>query len=121
MIHLVKRGDYTLLETKHRTKVLSLDNKEQYAWIHAKGIGDVLVRSRKKHHSANILAAGKYRVCDVENEPGIADSPHLELSLGNGRWQGYLLLNGLPKYNDKNRIIPTDEIIIKPTINHPAN
>lgn len=122
MIQLAKRGEYTLLETKGRTRVLALDGKEYYAWIYAHGIGDILVRSRRKHVPTNVLAAGKYRVCVVKDELGITDLPHLELSLGNGKWQGYLLLTGLPTYKDKrNRIVPTDEIIIKPTINHPAS
>lgn len=122
MIKLLKRGTYALTETKRQTKVLTLDKKQTFAWINAKGIGEILVRSRKKHTPDNILAIGRYRICDVEDEPNLTDTQHLELSVGNGVWQGYLLPTGLPKYVDKrNRVVPTDEIITKPTVNHPAN
>jgi hypothetical protein len=37
---------------------------------------------------------------------------HLELSIGKGQWQGYLLLTGLPTNKKRrNRIIPTKEVI----------
>lgn len=117
MIQLIKRGDYTLMETKQRTKILALDSKEQFAWLYVKGIGDVLIRTRKKHKPINILAVGKYRVLDVEDEPNMADVPHLELSLSNGMWQDYLLVKGLPTHKDKRRrIIPSDEVITRATV-----
>jgi hypothetical protein len=38
----------------------------------------------------------------------------LELSVGGGQWQGYLLLTGLPTAKKiRSRIEPTDEIIAK--------
>jgi hypothetical protein len=40
------------------------------------------------------------------------DLPHLQLSLDGKKWQGYLLLNGLPTIKTlKRRIVHTDEII----------
>lgn len=113
MIKLTQRGEYSLIETKGHTKILNLD-KKTYAWINASGIGEILVGSHKKHIADHILAVGEYRIYEVKNEDKLTDQIHLELSVGKGRWQGYLLLTGLPHGKKKrNRIIPTYEIITK--------
>ncbi len=114
MIKLLQEGTYSLLETKGQTKILTLDKKQVFAWVHAKDIGEILVTSHKLHKSDHMLAIGKYRIYEIDNEPNLTDLIHLELLLGDGTWQGYLLLTGLPSDKDKRtRIIPTDEIITK--------
>lgn len=114
MISVVKRGEYELIETKNQTKILILDCKKTYAWINAVDIGEILVSSHKKHKADCILAMGNYRIYSVKDEPNLSDQMHLELHVGCGMWQGYLLLTGLPtKTNDKKRIIPTREVITK--------
>lgn len=114
MIKLVQQGDYTLFETKKQTKVLCLDDKKNYAWINAQGIGEILVASNKKAPTESTLAIGRYRMYDVKDEPKLTDLLHLELLVGDGYWQGYLLPTGLPNKNDtRNRIIPTEETITK--------
>lgn len=116
MIKLIQKGEYVLLETKTQTKVLILDGKDKYAWINAGEIGEILVASHRTHRTDSILAVGKYRIYEVKDEPKITDLLHLELMVGEGKWQGYLLLSGLPKGAKKrNRVIPTDEIITKVT------
>lgn len=112
MIKTIQNGEYTLLETKGHVKILTLDRKATFAWINAQNIGEILVASHNPHKADHTLAIGKYRIYEVKNEPNITDLIHLELMIGEGKWQGYLLLNGLPKGQKKrNRIIPTDEII----------
>jgi hypothetical protein len=112
MITLLKEGEYKLIETKGQTKILSMDNKKTYAWIYAKDIGEILVGSRRKHRTDHILCEGNYRMYDVEDEPKLSDQVHLELYVGRGEWQGYLLPTGLPTLKKKrDRIIPTNEII----------
>ena len=60
------------------------------------------------------MAVGKYRLYKVMDDPNLTDTWHLELAVGNGLWQGYLLPTGLPNNRKKrNRIIPTDELITK--------
>lgn len=114
MIKLVKHGDYKLIETKGLTKILSLSDKGTYAWVNAEGIGEILVSSHKKHQADYVLACGKYRLYEVKDEPKLADTFHMELSVGKGCWQGYLLVTGFPtNEHKKNRIIPTKEIITK--------
>ncbi len=116
MIKVLQKGVYQLFETKKQIKILLLDEKNCFAWIHAQGIGEILVTSHAKHTKDCTLAAGQYRIYDVIDEPDLTDLQHLELSLGNGTWQGYLLTNGLPTEEKKrNRIIPTDEVITKTT------
>lgn len=114
MIKVIKQGEYKAIETKAHVKILTLDDKDTFAWINAAEIGEILVSSHKKHKTDHILAIGRYRLYDVKDEPELTDLQHLELYVGEGIWQGYLLTTGLPtKQKKRNRIIPTKEIITK--------
>lgn len=111
MIQLIKDGQYKLIETKGQTKILYLD-EEVYAWVNVDEIGEILVFSHNPHKTDNILALGSYRFYVVDNEPKLTDLKHLELFVGRGVWQGYLLPTGLPNRKDtKKRIIPTAEVL----------
>lgn len=113
MIRLLEKGKYTLIETVAHTKILILD-KKVFAWIDAKGIGEILIASHKTHKTDHVLSIGNYRLYGVKNEKALTDLIHLELYVGNGLWQAYLLTTGLPNENKKRvRIIPTKEIITK--------
>ncbi len=114
MIQLLSSGNYTLSETTGQTKILILDDKKIFAWVNAVEIGEILVTSHKKHPVDTLLAVGPYRLYKVKDEPKLTDLTHLELFVGDGIWQGYLLPTGLPDDEKKrNRIIPTREIITK--------
>lgn len=116
MIKLISEGQYTLTETKSQNKILTLDDKA-YAWINAAEIGEILVSSRRPHRTDNTLAVGKYRVYAVKDEPKLTDLIHLELLVGEGKWQGYLLPTGIPNpKSNRKRIIPTNELITKSTL-----
>ncbi|NCU38419.1 hypothetical protein EOL96_05170 [Candidatus Saccharibacteria bacterium] len=111
MMQLIKNGTYRLIETKHNTKVLSLDD-DTYAWVEPPAIGEILVVTHVDHVTDCILSLGRYNLYDVKDEPGVTDMLHLELEVGQDVWQGYLLLTGLPNDEKKKaRIIPTREII----------
>jgi hypothetical protein len=111
MITTVRTGFYKLIETKHNTKILYLDN-EVFAWVEPKNIGEILVASHKVHRTDCILSMGHFHVYDVKDEPSLSDQLHLELEAGRNVWQGYLLLSGLPDAHKKRgRIIPTIETI----------
>lgn len=113
MITLLEKGDYRLIETKGQAKILIV-GKRVFAWINVKDIGEILISSHKPHIVDHFLAAGKYRIYDVEDEPNMTDLEHLELLAGDGLWQGYLLPTGMPtEQHKRNRIIPTSEIITK--------
>ncbi len=119
MIKLEDKGQYRLTETKNQTKILTLfdeddSNERTFAWVNAQDVGELLVTSHKKHETDAILAFGRYRLYEVKDEKNYTDLEHLELLVGQGVWQGYLLLTGLPTDdNSKRRIIPTDEVITK--------
>ena len=114
MIRVVRTGEYSLIETKEQTKILVLDNRDTFAWVNVKEIGEILVASHKSHKADAILALGKYRMYDVKDEPELSDQMHIELHVGNGYWQGYLLPTGLPEGSKiRNRIIPTHEVLTK--------
>lgn len=111
MIRLLKKGKYSLVETKNDTKILTLDGKN-YVWIFSKSIGEMLVTTRVIHKSDQKLAKGDYQLYEVKDEPNFVDTLHLELAIGEGDWQGYLLITGLPERKKiRARIIPTNEII----------
>lgn len=111
MITLQAGGTYKLVETKHNTKILYLDN-EAYAWVEPTGIGEILVASHNPLKTDCVLSIGEYRLLLVEDEPKLSDQLHLELEVGKKSWQGYILLTGLPsKQKKRTRIIPTREII----------
>lgn len=111
MIQLIHDGQYKLIETKNQIKILYLDG-DVYAWINANEIGEILVVSHNPHKTDNVLALGSYRIYMVTDEDELTDLEHLELFVGKGIWQGYLLPTGLPnKKQSKKRIIPTNEVI----------
>lgn len=114
MIRLIDKGNYLLTETFDHTKILSL-GKNRFAWINAGGIGDILVATQKKFSASTILSEGSYRLYEVKDEPDLTDLLHLELFIGNGEWQGYLLPKGLPNGVKRHRIVPTREAITKTT------
>lgn len=111
MITLVKKGRYTLIETRNDTKVLTLDGKS-YIWIFTRSIGEMLISTHKSHKTDQKLSKGEYRLYEVKDEPKLVDTLHLELAIGEGDWQGYLLITGFPqKTKMRSRIIPTNEVI----------
>ncbi|MDP2632734.1 MAG: hypothetical protein Q8P25_03350 [Candidatus Curtissbacteria bacterium] len=117
MVKKLKEGEYELFETDIRTRFIILDGQGKFIWSFAKNIGAVLIGSKKKHKPDKIIACGYFRAFEVEDEPGLTDSVHLELCVGQGKWQGYLLPKGLPENDGKYRIIPTNEVISKSTCN----
>jgi hypothetical protein len=113
MIKLIKKGKYSLVETRNDVKVLKLGGKT-FVWIFTKSIGEMLVATHRSHVTDQKLAKGEYRIYDVKGEPNLVDQLHLELAIGEGGWQGYLLPTGFPKDNKtRSRIIPTNETISK--------
>src|SRR4030066_608697 len=111
MIKLLKKGKYSLVETRSDTKILKLDRKT-YVWIYTKTIGEILITTHRGHKTDQKLAKGEYRLYKVKDEPELVDQLHLELSIGEGDWQGYLLPTGFPKDEKmRSRIIPTNELI----------
>jgi len=113
MIKLLKKGKYSLIETRNDVKILKLD-KKTFVWIFTKSIGEMLVVTHHGHKTDQKLAKGEYRIYDVLDEPQLVDQLHLELSIGEGDWQGYLLPTGFPKdRKTRTRIIPTNELISK--------
>lgn len=111
MIKVIRKGIYKLIETKNHIKILYLDN-DIYAWPATKQYGEMLVASHRFHKTDSVLSTGKYYIYSVKHEDQFSDHVHLELEVGPHRWQGYLLLTGLPDdHKLRCRIIPTHETI----------
>lgn len=113
MIKLIQQGRYKLVATKDRKYMLFL-GRQGYHWAYAPAIGQLLTFSKHQHEQSYFICDGKYKLYDVENEPKLIDLQHLELETGKNRWQGYLLLTGLPTGRKiRSRIEPTEEVISK--------
>lgn len=111
MIRLLEKGKYLLFETGNHTRMLSLNAINNYAWIHTR-VGEILVTTDEEFIPKEIISQGNYRIYNVKDEPNFTDLLHLELFVGEGKWQGYLLPTGFPDGKKKrSRIIPTDEVI----------
>lgn len=113
MIKLLENGTYRLVYTKDDHKILYL-GEQGYYWGYADNIGELLTFVKKTHKTSYTLAEGKYKIYAVKDEPKLVDLRHLQLSISSKKWQGYLLLTGLPtKTKIRSKIVPTDEIITK--------
>jgi hypothetical protein len=112
MLKIVYRGEYILSETNDQLKILNLDNK-LFGWVSSKGNGELFLYPHKNIPQSSILAMGKYRLYEVNEDKKFTDQPHLELSVGLGNWQAYLVPEGLPKKESMSRIVPTSEVITK--------
>jgi hypothetical protein len=111
MIKTLDKGTYLLVRTKDHKTLLYL-GEQSYLWNYAPKIGELLTFTKHEHQTDFVLARGDYRISKVKDEPDLVDLEHLELSLGKGTWQGYLLLTGLPTVKKiRSRIVPTGEII----------
>lgn len=111
MIKLIKKGQYKLVATLDHKRMLYLDG-QGYQWAYAEHIGDLFAFSKHLHTQNYVLAVGEYRIYRVKNEPKLVDLDHLELEIGNGQWQGYLLLTGLPTARKiRSRVEATREVI----------
>ena len=111
MIKIINQGTYSLVKTKGPGKILTLDKAQSFAWIDNK-LNKLQTRHEQSTDGNHVLSLGKYRLYEVKDEPNLTDLLHLELSAGEGLWQGYLLSDDLPQ-NDQNKvqIKPTKEAI----------
>ena len=114
MIKVIEKGTYKLSITKVSNRILSLSGNRNYAWLHIGKIGEILVLLKTLPQTNYTVFVGPYQIYEVKDEPDFTDTVHLELYIGRGEWQGFLLTTGLPTVEDpKNRIIATKELIIK--------
>lgn len=111
MIKLIKSGRYKLIRTKHYVKILYLD-KDAFAWIEPPKIHELLVTTHRQHKTDCLLSVGRYNLYDLKDDQRFSSHLRLELEVGEGQWQGYLLLNGLPT-DQKIRcgIIPAHDVV----------
>jgi hypothetical protein len=90
MIKLIKQGGYKLVMQSDNDKTLVL-GKQGYHWTLAKGIGEILTFCKSIHKESYTITTGKFKLYQVKNEEKLVDLQHLELSIGDEKWQGYLL------------------------------
>ncbi len=113
MIKLIKQGKYRLVVAKDGNRILYLGT-QGYLWRQVKNIGELLLFSKHPHKMDYVMSYGIYKLYEIKDEPNFIDLQHLELKAGENKWQGYLLLTGLPtKLRVRRRIIATDEVVTK--------
>ncbi|KTB49339.1 hypothetical protein [Dehalogenimonas alkenigignens] len=115
MIQLVNKGLYHLEEMDDASKFLILaldDERRVYIWETAGGI-KIRLAPKQPVKTLCTLAAGKYRIYRVQDEPGLASQLHLELLVGEGLWQGFLLPEGWPEDLETKPMVPVEETITK--------
>lgn len=103
MICTIKSGSFQFFESPSQAKILVLDRKRPYAWIRSSQGGDILVYSSYRMDSCTLSSSGRYRLYMVTSEAKLSDQVHLELLIGKGRWQGYLLPTGFPTKRGEKR------------------
>jgi len=114
MIKLVESSSYKLVETKDNLKALILDTVPVYSWKNFGCNGTLEYIKFDSSKICCILSANNYRLYDVINEQNLKKGLHLELYVGNRKWQAYLLTKGLPTSKYKIRpITKIDEVITK--------
>ncbi len=114
MIRVLGEGEYKLAETPAQIKILVLGNRS-YLWLFKPDHRQTLVvATRKKPKVDHVLAIGRYRLYEVKDESDLSNFMHLELSLGNRRWQGYLLHDNSLIIKTVIQISPTSELISCP-------
>ena len=107
MIHIVQRGLYSLVKTRSRKMILILDKKNIFKLSRQ----NIQLLSQVNDIACKVCMCA-YRLYDVKDEGMLTDQMHLELCIGKGHWQGYLLPEGLPtKHTSKKPIVPTQELI----------
>jgi len=112
MIKILDQGCYQLYKATNESKLLTIDKKKNYIWNKQADKEDITLCAYKNSKKDELLTVGKYRLYAVKNENDLSDGEHLELFVGDGKWQGYLLPTSLP--SDKkltSPIYPTEEII----------
>ena len=116
MIKAVGKGQYKLIETTNNIKILYLDDRV-YACPGLSHYSEIFESFHRKHKTDSILGTGQYYLYRVTNEPDLSDALHLELEAGEGVWQGYLLIQGLPNNKNVRTCIVATHETITPTTN----
>lgn len=111
MITVIDRGSYCLLENKKQGKMLIFDGKKSYSIKDYGSLKKIYFNPLRNVKNDCLLCMGNFRLYKVSNEEHLSSNFHLELNIGQGQWQGYLLPKGLPKNRTINKIIPTQELI----------
>ena len=115
MIWLKASGRYQLSESKDGSRLLCLASyydEVTYAWGYSDGI-QLRLTDQKPDETWSALVVGKYRLYLVNGEADLTDQHHLELLVGEGVWQGYILPEGFPEELTAKTMIPVKELITK--------
>lgn len=113
MITVLQTGTYQLYK-QDSTRLLTLNGKKRYLWQKNHGPTEYLTLLPRQERTAELSASGAFRLYDVKKETNLTDGMHLELFVGEGCWERYLLPDKLPNVKAKvSDIVKTDECITK--------
>lgn len=117
------KGRYELFDSTHGHRILVLDGKRFYAWVHGRR-GEIIVHTDSDHQKDHTLQRGKFFLVDFRNDPKFKDMIHLFLQKGD-RFEEIMLPNGLPTESDaQKKIVRTKDSIatedLERYLKHPA-
>lgn len=115
MITVLKRGNYWQLTSRPPTLLFLLEWEEEgKLYVLADLEGNTGTLRFVSELQKSILFSGKYRLYETRDEKMLTDGLHLELLFKNGKWQGYLLPEGIPdSQQPKKAVVKTSELITK--------
>jgi hypothetical protein len=113
MITVLSTGTYQLYK-KDPLRILTLNGKKKFLWEKSRDATGQLRFWTPQDNIEELSASGAFRLYDVKKETDLTDGMHLELFVGEGDWEGYLLKDKLPNAKRKEcDIVKTDECITK--------
>ncbi len=115
MITVMSRGTHWL--TSAPVLLMLRDEQESekvYRFFLTDGQGKITFITKSEFSFTKDVITGKYRKYEVKNEQSFKNGVYLELSVGMGKWNCYILPTGLPNKNSPEKsILVTKECITK--------
>ncbi len=116
---LQRQGDFSMLKTKNGHHVLRLGGDKRDYWIAVVNgeQGDIVVLTDSHHPGSEVVREGGYYYVKFKGDSDFADHPHLFLANRSGGYDEWILPNGLPTGQDKQKkLIRTPHAVARSTI-----
>lgn len=116
---LRREGDFTLFETEDGNHVLCLGGEKRDYWVAivTGSQGDLIVLTDSHHPGSRAVRSGGYFYIDFKDDPRFVDQPHLFLANRSGAYDAWILPNGLPNGQDKQKkLVRTPDVVARSTL-----
>ncbi len=116
---LQREGRFELYETANGHHVLRLGGDKQDYWVAVVNgdLGDMLVLTNSDHPGSEVVREGGYYYVKFRGDDDFIDQPHLFLANRGGTYDEWILPNGLPNGQDKQkRLVRTPHTVSRAKI-----